>query len=93
MHIQKLENLIKAIEYLNKALKLNPDFFEAQYGISECIFSSCQIMIKHFKNLNNAIKIKPDYMTALKSKVVLLRLMNKNKDALKFLEKVIKHKF
>lgn len=84
----KKRDFVKSIEYFEEAIKLNPNYFEAQYGIGN-VYSKLSNYNKALFYLNNAIKIKPDYMPALKSKVVLLRLMNKNKDALELSDKLL----
>ena len=84
----KKRDFVKSIEYFEEAIKLNPNYFEAQYGIGN-VYSKLSNYNKALFYLNNAIKIKPDYMPALKSKVVLLRLMNKKKDALELSNKLL----
>ena len=48
--------IVKSIEYFEEAIKLNPNYFEAQYGIGN-VYSKLSNYNKALFYLNNAIKI------------------------------------
>ncbi len=84
----KKKEYVKSIENFKKALKLNPNYFEAQYGLGN-VYSKTWNFNDALLHLNNSIELRPNYLPALKSKVVLLRLMNKKKEALELLNELV----
>jgi len=84
----KLNKHEEALNYFNQALKLNPDYFEASYGVSEVYFKMQNYKDSLF-HLNKSINLKPSYLPPIKSKLHILRLIDKKEDILKFLNQMI----
>jgi tetratricopeptide (TPR) repeat protein len=60
---KKCVDPIRAIEYLDQAIRMKPDYAEA-YGMRGNVYSKCKHYEKAIENYNEVIRLRPDDSTA-----------------------------
>jgi tetratricopeptide (TPR) repeat protein len=74
---RKFADSKKAIEYLNEAIKLKPDFADAHYNRGSAYRYLGQYQ-RAIKDYNNALRLKPDYVEAYNNRGVTYLLQGNN---------------
>ena len=85
----KKEDYLNALSYINKAIKINPNFAEA-YNEQGLAYNALKQLTLALKSYDKAININPNYADAYYNKAVVLQYLKKTEDSINNYDQAIK---
>ena len=86
----KKEDYLNALNYINKAIKINPNFAEA-YNEQGNAYNALKQLSLALKSYDMAININPNYADAYYNKAVVLQYLKKTEDSINNYDEAIKN--